>query len=134
MYADSGKIFGALRFTYKRNGTLNLFAALEIASGSVSAKTIDRKTRNDFLAFMDEVVSDHMDMDVHVILDNYCTHKRCDEWLKAHPRVHFHYPPHVCQLDEPGRDLVLLILPCNTQGCKLREHGGSCVCGEKLRL
>ncbi|MHB8395579.1 MAG: IS630 family transposase [Thermoplasmataceae archaeon] len=91
VYADSGKIVRAYRSTYKRNGTLNLFAALEVASGSVSAKTTGKKTRSDFLAFMDDVVKDHEGREIHVILDNYCTHKRCDAWLEQHKKVHFHY-------------------------------------------
>ena len=93
VHADNGKIVRAYKSTYKRNGTLNLFAALEIASGTVSAKTTERKTKSDFLAFMDEVVADHRGIEIHAILDNYCTHKRCDDWLKEHPNVHFHYTP-----------------------------------------
>ena len=93
VYTDSGKIVRAFRSTYERNGTLNLFAALNIAFGLISAKTTKRKTRSDFLAFMDEVVTDHKDVEIHAILDNYCTHKHCDQWLKEHPRVHFHYTP-----------------------------------------
>ena len=91
--SDSGKVVRAYKSTYKRNGTLNLFAALNIASGSISAKTTRRKTRSDFLEFMDEIISDHEGKVIHAILDNYCTHKRCEEWLKKHPTVHFHYTP-----------------------------------------
>lgn len=93
VYADNGKIVRAYKSTYKRNGTLNLFAALAIASGSALAKTTKRKTRSDFLEFMDDVVSDYQNKDIHAILDNYCTHKRCDQWLTDHPNVHFHYTP-----------------------------------------
>ena len=97
----SGKIVRAYKSTYKRNGTLNLFAALNVAAGSIKAKTTGTKKRLDFLEFMDDLLHDlpernHKDQDVrviHVILDNYCTHKRCDEWLLKHPDVKFHYTP-----------------------------------------
>jgi len=81
-------------FEYRRNGTLNLFAALNVATGEVRKKTTKSKTRIDFQAFMDEVVKDApADQEIHVILDNYATHKKNDEWLKAHPNVTFHFTP-----------------------------------------
>jgi hypothetical protein len=52
------------------------------------------KRRVEFLEFMDQVVSDlTKDKELHVIMDNYCIHKKCDEWLLAHPGVKFHYTP-----------------------------------------
>ncbi len=92
---DSGKIVRCYKSTYKRNGTLNLFAALNIAAGSVKAKTTKRKTRSDFLEFMDGLLNDLPGevKEIHVIMDNYCTHKKCDEWLSKHSNVHFHYTP-----------------------------------------
>lgn len=51
METDSGAIVRAMKSTYKRNGTLNLFAALEVASGQVHAKTSERKKREDFQQF-----------------------------------------------------------------------------------
>ena len=57
-------------------------------------KTTATKKRVDFQAFMDEVVADvPADRDVHVILDNYCTHKKNETWLAAHPNVSFHFTP-----------------------------------------
>jgi hypothetical protein len=54
----------------------------------------DRKRRIEFLEFMDQVVSELPEgPELHVIMDNYCIHKKCDEWLKAHPAVTFHYTP-----------------------------------------
>ena len=89
---SNGKIVRGLKSTYRRNGTLNLFAALNVATGEVRKKTTKTKTRIDFQAFMDEVVQDAAaDQEIHVILDNYATHKRNDEWLKTHPNVTFHY-------------------------------------------
>ena len=91
---SSGKIVRGLKSTYKRNGTLNLFAALNVATGCVHNKITATKTRQDFLAFMDDVVKDvSVDQEIHVILDNYSTHKKNDDWLAAHPNVTFHYTP-----------------------------------------
>ena len=91
---SSGKIARGLKSTYRRNGTLNLFAALDVATGKVRNKTTATKTRADFQAFMDEVVADvPADREIHAILDNYCTHKKNDAWLKAHPNVAFHFTP-----------------------------------------
>jgi transposase len=93
-----GTVVTGVNSTYRRNGTTNLFAALSIATGSVKGKTTKYKKREDFLAFMDEVVemekgSLSEGKELHVILDNYCTHKRCTEWLDKHPDVHFRYTP-----------------------------------------
>ena len=100
-YAEtrSGKIFRAYKSTYKKNGTLNLYAALNVASMSIKAKTTRTKKRPDFLEFMDDLLRDlqernRKDQDVsviHMILDNYCTHKRRGECLQKHPDVKFHY-------------------------------------------
>ena len=88
-----GKIIRAYKSTYKRHGTLNLFAALQVATGQIISSVTEQKTRQDFLDFMEGVVAEYFDQEVHVILDNYCTHKRNEEWLVAHPLVHFHFTP-----------------------------------------
>ena len=91
---ESGKIVRGYKSTYKRHGTLNLFAALEVSTGAVHTETTTYKRRVEFLAFMDQVVADLPEAtDLHVILDNYCIHKKCDAWLAAHPQVTFHYTP-----------------------------------------
>jgi len=93
---SNGKIVSAIKSTYKRNGTKNLFAALEIATGIVHGRTTQTKKRSDFIAFMDDLINElprNETTEFHVILDNYCIHKRCDEWLKAHPHVFFHFTP-----------------------------------------
>lgn len=89
------KILSAYKSTYKRHGTLNLFAALNVATGHIKAQTSQTKKREDFQAFMDQVVEDlPKEKDVHVILDNYCTHKKNEDWLKKYEgRVHFHFTP-----------------------------------------
>ncbi len=89
-----GKLQRAYKSTYKRNGTLNLFAALNVATGNVRAKTTKYKTREDFIEYMDEMVAEYdKDQDIHVILDNYATHKKNESWLASNPNVHFHFTP-----------------------------------------
>lgn len=91
---SSGKIVQGMKSTYKRHGTINLFAALEVATGVIRGKTTETKKRADFQAFMDEVVADQpAGRQIHVILDNLNTHKKNDEWLAAHPNVTFHFTP-----------------------------------------
>jgi len=90
----SKKIVSGCKSTYKRHGTLNLFAALEVATGIVHGKLTTEKKRPDFLEFMDSVVAEiHEDKEIHVILDNYCTHKNNEKWLENNKRVHFHFTP-----------------------------------------
>jgi len=91
---DSGKIVRGFKSTYKRHGTLNLFAALEVATGTIHTQTTQLKRRVEFLEFMDQVMAEiPQGKEIHVILDNYCIHKRNDTWLAAHPNVFFHYTP-----------------------------------------
>jgi hypothetical protein len=79
---------------YQRRGTTTLFAALEIATGQIKAKHTRRRRRLEFLDFMNEVVGDHPDRAIHVILDNLKTHKpKRDLWLARHKNVHFHFTP-----------------------------------------
>jgi transposase len=80
---------------YKRNGTITLFAALEIAAGQVKGKLYNRKRRREFLDFMNELVSGYSaDKQLHIIMDNFRTHKpKNDKWLQRHKNVHFHYTP-----------------------------------------
>ena len=92
---DSGDVVRALKSTYKRHGTLNLFAALEVGTGQVHAKTTDLKKRKDFQDFLDGVLAElPSDKEIHVILDNYSTHKKNDDWLaKFQGRILFHFTP-----------------------------------------
>jgi transposase len=90
----SGKIVQGLKSTYKRHGTVNLFAALDVATGVIRGKTTQTKKRADFQSFLEEIVADQpADRQIHVILDNLNTHKRNDDWLAAHPNVTFHFTP-----------------------------------------
>lgn len=91
---SSGKIVQGMKSTYQRHGTVNLFAALEVATGVIRGKTTQTKKRVDFQAFMEELVADQpADRQIHVILDNLNTHKRNEDWLAAHPNVTFHFTP-----------------------------------------
>ena len=93
---SNGKIVSAVKSTYRRNGTQNLFAALEVATGFIHGQTTKTKKRVDFLAFMDDLLKElpaSQTAHYHVILDNYCIHKRCDQWLAQHQNVTFHYTP-----------------------------------------
>lgn len=79
---------------YKRHGTTNLFAALEVGTGAITGMHAQRKRREEFLTFMNQIVAAYPDQEVHVVLDNFSTHKpKHDAWLERHPRVHFHFTP-----------------------------------------
>ncbi|MFZ3082824.1 IS630 family transposase [Rhodoferax ferrireducens] len=94
VHTSSGKIVRGIKSTYKRHGTINLFAALNVATGAIHSKVTTVKKRPDFQAFLDDVVAEvPVSQEVHVILDNYATHKRNDDWLALHPNVHFHFTP-----------------------------------------
>jgi transposase len=87
----------AVRHThdYRRHGVLDLYAALEIATGKVTHRFSPTHTAADFLRFMKKVVRAYPARDLHVVLDNSSTHDTAEvrAWLAAHPRVHFHYTP-----------------------------------------
>lgn len=90
----NGKIVRGFKSTYKRHGTLNLFAALNIVTGSIRTQITDLKRRVEFLEFMDQVVAGiPAEREIHVILDNFCIHKKNDAWLARHSDVHFHFTP-----------------------------------------
>ena len=92
---DSGAVVRAMKSTYKRNGTWNLFAALEIATGQIHAQTTEQKKREDFRRFLDGVIRElPAGKEIHVILDNFCTHKKNQDWLaRYHNRIQFHFTP-----------------------------------------
>jgi len=80
---------------YKRNGTLSLFAALEVATGQVTNQARERHTGDDFLAFLRLLARTYRTGEVHVVLDNVSTHKTPDvqAWLRRHRRFTFHFTP-----------------------------------------
>jgi transposase len=81
---------------YIRNGTLDLFAALNVATGEVLARCKQRHRAQDFVAFLREI-EDSVEpaLEVHVVLDNLSAHRApaVQRWLLRHPRVHFHFTP-----------------------------------------
>jgi transposase len=80
---------------YERNGLTSLYAALDVAAGSVIGTCSERHTGTDFLRFVKLLGRRYPTRDLHVILDNSSTHKTpgVQAWLAAHPRVHFHFTP-----------------------------------------
>jgi transposase len=80
---------------YKRHGVVDLYAALEVATGKVTHQLSDSHTAVDFLAFLNKVVRAYPSQELHVILDNSSTHGTAEvkDWLDQHPRVRFHYTP-----------------------------------------
>lgn len=89
---------GTMTHDYKRNGTIDLFAALDVATGQVLTDYRPRHTHKDFLAFL-KLIDRQVpkDLDVHLVLDNLAVHKHAEvvKWL-AHPRrkrFHLHFTP-----------------------------------------
>lgn len=81
---------------YKRHGTTSLFAALDIATGAVIGKCYTRHRAREFRKFLDEIeVAVPSDLDVHLVMDNYATHKTplIRNWLAKRPRWHVHLTP-----------------------------------------
>ena len=81
---------------YKRHGTSSLFAALNVASGKVIGSLHARHRAIEFKKFLITIDQEvPADLDVHLILDNYSTHKTpaIKRWLAAHPRFHLHFTP-----------------------------------------
>jgi transposase len=81
---------------YRRYGTTSLFAALDVASGRVIGETHRRHRSVEFRSFLDRIDQEvPADLEIHVVLDNYVTHKTAlvHRWLLRHPRFHLHFTP-----------------------------------------
>jgi transposase len=81
---------------YVRHGTLDLFAALNVATGEVIARCKAQHRAQDFVAFLREIeLTVEPTLDIHVVLDNLSAHRAppVQRWLLRHPRVHFHFTP-----------------------------------------
>lgn len=90
----SGAAVTGFSHGYKRHGTTTLFAALEVATGFITARHAWHRRRRDFLAFMNTLADLYDGWALHVILDNLNTHKpKHDRWLQQHPNIHVHYVP-----------------------------------------
>ena len=87
---------GTLTHDYKRNGTTTLFAALDVLEGTVIGRCMQRHRHQEFIRFLNAIEAEvPAGKVVHVILDNYGTHKhpKVIAWLKRHPRFTFHFTP-----------------------------------------
>src|SRR3954467_3200768 len=82
-------------FDYLRHGTTTLFAALEVATGKVTDACTERHRHQEFGAFLRQVAVAYPRRELHVVVDNYATHKHpaVRAWLGRHPRVHLHFTP-----------------------------------------
>lgn len=80
---------------YKRHGVLDLYAALNVATGEVAHACTDSHTAADFLGFMKLVARLNPRRELHVVIDNSSTHSTPEvmRWLEKNPRIHFHYTP-----------------------------------------
>lgn len=87
---------GTMTHDYKRHGTTTLFAALDVATGALLQDCMPHHRHQEFLKFLRQMErSVASDLTMHVILDNYATHKHptVTRWRARHPRVHFHFTP-----------------------------------------
>jgi transposase len=80
---------------YIRHGTTTLFAALNIATGTVTARCQPRHRHQEFLRFLRQVARAYPNQPLHLVMDNYAAHKRVEirDWLAANPRVQVHFTP-----------------------------------------
>ncbi|TGD32146.1 IS630 family transposase [Brevibacterium sp. S22] len=80
---------------YHRHGTSTLFAALEVATGQVTGAVRPRHRRQEFLSFLRQIDRTYPNQELHLVLDNYATHRTAEvrQWLDEHPRFHVHFPP-----------------------------------------
>ena len=87
---------GTMTHDYTRNGTTTLFAALSMLDGTVIGECMPRHRHQEFIRFLTKIdVETPSELDLHVIVDNYATHKhpRVTSWLRRHPRFHLHFIP-----------------------------------------
>lgn len=87
---------GTMTHDYKRNGTTTLFAAIDMLHGSVIATCMPRHRHQEWIKFLKQIDAETPeDLDVHLIADNYATHKhpKVMRWLKRHKRFHVHFIP-----------------------------------------
>jgi transposase len=87
---------GTMTHDYKRNGTTTLFAAIEVVEGKVIAECMPKHRHQEWLKFLKKIDAETpADLDLHLIVDNYATHKhpKVRNWLKRHKRFHMHFTP-----------------------------------------
>src|SRR5439155_625200 len=82
--------------THWSNGTTTLFAALSMLDGKVIGDCMPRHRHQEFIRFLNKIDAETpSDLDLHLIVDNYATHKhpRVKSWMRRHPRFHIHFIP-----------------------------------------
>ena len=87
---------GTMTHDYKRHGTTTLFAALNLLDGKVIGHCMKRHRHQEFIRFLNRIDRQTLPyLDIHLIIDNYATHKTpaVKRWLKKHPRFHIHFTP-----------------------------------------
>ena len=87
---------GTMTHDYKRNGTTTLFAAIELAEGKIIAECMPQHRHQEWLKFLKKIDRETPpELDLHLIVDNYATHKhpKVKAWLKRHKRFHIHFTP-----------------------------------------
>lgn len=87
---------GTMTHDYKRNGTTTLFAAIEVLEGNVIAECMPRHRHREWIRFLTRIDAESPEgYDIHLIADNYATHKHpnVQRWLARHPRFHMHFIP-----------------------------------------
>jgi len=87
---------GTLTHDYKRNGTTTLFAALNVTEGRLLGACMPKHRHQEWIKFLKLINKETpKELDLHLIADNYCTHKhqKVKAWLKRHPRFHIHFIP-----------------------------------------
>jgi transposase len=87
---------GTMTHDYKRNGTTTLFAAIEMAEGKVIGTCMQKHRHQEWIKFLKLIdAQTPPELDLHLIVDNYATHKHpsVQRWLKRHPRFHVHFIP-----------------------------------------
>jgi transposase len=87
---------GTMTHDYVRNGTTTLFAALNVLAGTLIGTCMKRHRHQEWIKFLQQIDQQTpADLELHLIVDNYSTHKhpKVQRWLKRHPRFHMHFIP-----------------------------------------
>lgn len=109
---------------YKRNGTTTLFAALEVATGKVTDACYDRHGKAEFGDFLRKVAKAYPGQELHVVVDNYHTHKHAEiqAWLAKEPADHAALHPHLRVVAESGRGVLRDHHPTSHPTRQLRQR------------
>jgi transposase len=87
---------GTMTHDYKRNGTTTLFAAIEMAEGHLIGRCMSKHRHQEWIKFLKQIDAETpAELDLHLIVDNYATHKhpKVESWLRRHRRFHVHFTP-----------------------------------------